>query len=66
MMNKIFIVEDDKILREELAILLEGYGYLCDEPTGTLDSKSAKMLLECFRSLNEKFQATILMVAHEQ
>lgn len=29
-MNKIFIVEDDKILREELAVLLEGYGYLCE------------------------------------
>ena len=38
---------------------------LADEPTGALDSKSAKMLLEKFNYLNEQIQATILMVTHD-
>lgn len=38
---------------------------LADEPTGALDSKSARMLLENFEYLNESFQATILMVTHD-
>ena len=38
---------------------------LADEPTGALDSKSAKQLLEVFTTLNEKLDATILMVTHD-
>ena len=38
---------------------------LADEPTGALDSRSAQLLLESFRLLNEKIHATILMVAHD-
>ncbi len=38
---------------------------LADEPTGALDSKSAKMLLERFQYLNKELQATILMVTHD-
>lgn len=38
---------------------------LADEPTGALDSKSAGMLLDNFRKLNEKMGATILMVTHD-
>lgn len=38
---------------------------LADEPTGALDSKSAKMLLESFEMLNAEMQATILMVTHD-
>lgn len=38
---------------------------LADEPTGALDSKSAKMLLESFKNLNEQIDATILMVTHD-
>jgi len=38
---------------------------LADEPTGALDSKSAKMLLEKFHYLNEELEATILMVTHD-
>lgn len=34
-------------------------------PTGALDSKSARMLLESFRKLNEEMNATILMVTHD-
>lgn len=38
---------------------------LADEPTGALDSKSARILLESFRKLNDEIQATILMVTHD-
>lgn len=38
---------------------------LADEPTGALDSKSSKMLLEKFTYLNQKLKATILMVTHD-
>ncbi len=38
---------------------------LADEPTGALDSKSSKMLLETFDYLNTKLDATILMVTHD-
>ena len=38
---------------------------LADEPTGALDSKSARQLLEAFESLNQKLGATILMVTHD-
>ncbi len=38
---------------------------LADEPTGALDSKSAKLLLERFRYLNKECDATIMMVTHD-
>jgi len=38
---------------------------LADEPTGALDSKNAKLLLECFDDLNKQLDATILMVMHD-
>ena len=38
---------------------------LADEPTGALDSKSSKMLLESFENLNNEYEATILMVTHD-
>ncbi|MDR1272161.1 MAG: ABC transporter ATP-binding protein [Clostridiales Family XIII bacterium] len=38
---------------------------LADEPTGALDSKSAKALLECFRGLVRDENATILLVTHD-
>ena len=38
---------------------------LADEPTGALDSKSAKMLLEQFANLNKDNETTILMVTHD-
>lgn len=38
---------------------------LADEPTGALDSRSARMLLEIFQTLNREMQATILMVTHD-
>ena len=38
---------------------------MADEPTGALDSKSARMLLESFQYLNQQMVATILMVTHD-
>lgn len=38
---------------------------LADEPTGALDSKSSKMLLERFTYLNYELDTTILMVTHD-
>lgn len=38
---------------------------LADEPTGALDSKSARQLLEGFEHLNKNMGATILMVTHD-
>lgn len=38
---------------------------LADEPTGALDSKSARQVLESFEYLNKSLNATILMVTHD-
>ncbi len=38
---------------------------LADEPTGALDSKSSRMLLETMDDMNDKLKATILMVTHD-
>ncbi len=47
------------------AIITDPKLILADEPTGALDSKSSKMLLERFRHLNDARNATILMVTHD-
>lgn len=47
------------------AIITEPSLILADEPTGALDSKSAKLLLERIRHLNESRNATIMMVTHD-
>lgn len=38
---------------------------LADEPTGSLDSKSARVFLESLEDLNKNLNATILMVTHD-
>lgn len=38
---------------------------LADEPTGALDSKASKLLLERFNYLNNEHEATIMMVTHD-
>lgn len=38
---------------------------LADEPTGSLDSKSSRMLLENLQSVNETLNTTIMMVTHD-
>lgn len=38
---------------------------LADEPTGALDSKSSRILLESIANLNETLNSTIMMVTHD-
>ena len=38
---------------------------LADEPTGALDSRSSRLLLETMAEMNRKMKATILMVTHD-
>lgn len=38
---------------------------MADEPTGALDSKSARLLLESLEALNRRLRATVLMVTHD-
>ncbi|MBP1532759.1 MAG: ABC transporter ATP-binding protein [Ruminococcus sp.] len=47
------------------AIVTDPSIVLADEPTGALDSKAAKLLLERFGYLNKEKGATIMMVTHD-
>ena len=38
---------------------------LADEPTGNLDSKAAKIVMELFEKVNEKERVTTIMVTHD-
>lgn len=38
---------------------------MADEPTGALDSKNARLLLESFEAMNRSYEATVLMVTHD-
>jgi len=37
---------------------------LCDEPTGALDIKNAKEILELLTDINKQFNTTILIITH--
>jgi len=39
---------------------------LLDEPTGNIDSKTAGMLVDLLKSLNEERGVTIIMITHDQ
>ena len=47
------------------ALINEPKLILADEPTGALDSKASRLLLETMSEINKKMQATILMVTHD-
>ena len=47
------------------ALINEPKLILADEPTVALDSKSSRLLLETMENINQKLQATILMVTHD-
>ncbi len=71
-----FIFQDFNLLdtltaRENIALPLSVSGtrpaeiILADEPTGSLDSGSSRMLLNLISDLNRRLGATILMVTHD-
>ena len=39
---------------------------LCDEPTGALDSKSSRDVLELLQEVNSKYHTTILLITHNE
>ena len=47
------------------ALINEPKLILADEPTGALDSKASRLLLETMSAANQKMDATILMVTHD-
>ncbi|MGN0153850.1 MAG: ABC transporter ATP-binding protein [Lachnospiraceae bacterium] len=47
------------------ALILNPEIVLADEPTGALDSKNARNLMEVLAKLNEEKQTTILLVTHD-
>lgn len=47
------------------ALILHSKLILADEPTGALDSRNAKNLMEKLSGLNQEEQSTILMVTHD-
>ena len=47
------------------AIIKDPTIILADEPTGSLDSKSSKVLMNTFSKLHKDFNATIILVTHD-
>ena len=47
------------------ALVTEPTVIMADEPTGALDSKNARLLLESLETMNERLGATVLMVTHD-
>lgn len=47
------------------AIINDPSVIFADEPTGNLDSKSSKSIMECFEKMNKQFNNTVLVVTHD-
>lgn len=47
------------------ALVSEPKIVFADEPTGNLDSKSSRNIMEIFKQINEERKTTILMVTHD-
>jgi putative ABC transport system ATP-binding protein len=58
-------LEEKQRVAAARAIVTDPALILADEPTGALDSASAKNLLAGFQKMNEEMKATILMVTHD-
>jgi putative ABC transport system ATP-binding protein len=39
---------------------------MCDEPTGNLDTKTSKEVIQLFRNLNKEVGITVILVTHDQ
>jgi putative ABC transport system ATP-binding protein len=39
---------------------------MCDEPTGNLDTRTSKEVIQLFRTLNEEAGITVILVTHDQ
>src|SRR5207248_6924822 len=39
---------------------------MCDEPTGNLDTRTSKEVIQLFRTLNEESHITVILVTHNQ
>lgn len=48
------------------ALLSKPRVILADEPTGNLDSKNSKEIMELLKTANEKYKQTIVMVTHDK
>ena len=47
------------------ALIMEPKLILADEPTGNLDSKTGREIMELLKTLNEEERITIIIVTHE-
>ncbi len=48
------------------ALIVQPELILADEPTGNLDSKTAKQIMNVFSNLNKNHKITLILVTHEQ
>ena len=66
--RKIHNLSGGEALRVSIAraILSNRKIILADEPTGSLDPKNSKNIMELFKKLNEKYNITVVMVTHSQ
>jgi ABC-type lipoprotein export system ATPase subunit len=39
---------------------------MCDEPTGNLDSRTSREVIQLFRQLNDESNITLILVTHDQ
>lgn len=47
------------------ALIMNPNFLFADEPTGALDSVNSKKVLDIFKSINQEFQTTIVLVTHD-
>ena len=48
------------------SLLQEPTILLADEPTGNLDSKNSKEIIELLKKSNKEFEQTIILVTHDE
>ncbi|QDP39023.1 ABC transporter ATP-binding protein [Radiobacillus deserti] len=65
--NKLHMLSGGEQQRVAIAISLANYPklLLADEPTGSVDTKTADIILDVFRTLNQELGVTIVIVTHD-